>query len=581
MKHTGPFIGEHLGQTGKTCVHGHDKFLAVSTFFEVARFFNVSTSISNNFLRNFVNFNNIFRFTVFYNHFLRNLSIFRDARPLNTNQNRLAGYAILIDRFKLVTLPNWHASSVSPTGTLRSIIQDGQVESIYPQSYWPGDTTGDHLEFALKYDGVNLGILSALFDVVPTDEVTAWIASKPTGKYARRIWFLYEFLTGRELPLSDLPKGNYIPILEPDRYYAVMPGHRVQRQRVINNLLGTKDFCPIVRRTEKLAALEAIDLRKKCEGVMTSYEPELLRRALSYLYSKETKSSFEIEHIKPSASRTEKFIGLLEIAEHKDFCEKPLLIDLQNRIVDPRFQDTDYRTNQNYVGQTIAYQKQLVHYVCPKPEDLPRLMAGILTAHQIMKNGAVAAVVHAATIAYGFVFMHPFEDGNGRIHRFLIHNILFMRGVIPKGLMFPISAAMLKNPASYDDSLEAFSNPLMRLVEYDMDDLGQMMVPGETKRLYKYIDMTSQTQALYEFINLTIENELVEELDFLVNYDRTKQSLQEIVDMPDRLIDLFIQLCLQNNGHLSARKKESHFEFLTPDELAAMEKAVQKGYARR
>lgn len=499
---------------------------------------------------------------------------------VDTNQNRLAGYAILISRFGLSVLPNWHTSSVSPTGTLRSTIQGGQVESVYPQSYWPGDGTGDHLEFALKYDGVNLGILSALFDVLPADEITAWISSKPTGKYARRIWFLYEFLTERKLPLPDLTKGNYTPLLETDHYYTAVPGRRVQRQRVIDNLLGGKGFCPIIRRTEKLAALEGIDLRKRCEEVVTSYPPELLRRALSYLYNKETKSSFEIEHIKPGTSRTEKFIGLLEMAEHKDFCEKPLLIDVQNRIVDPRFRDTDYRANQNYVGQTISYQKQLVHYVCPKPDDLQELMAGLLAAHQVMKDGEVPAIIHAAAISYGFVFMHPFEDGNGRIHRFLIHNILFLRGAIPKGLMFPVSAAMLKNPALYGHSLEAFSSPLMRLVEYDLDDMGQMTVPGETKRLYRYVDMTAQAEALYDFVKLTIENELVEELDFLANYDSTKQAIQEIVDMPDRLIDLFIQLCLQNNGRLSARKRESHFELLTDGELAAMENAVRKGYAR-
>ena len=373
---------------------------------------------------------------------------------------------------------------------------------------------------------------------------------------------------------------NTIELLESDRYYTATPGRRVQRQRIIDNLLGVKGFCPIIRRTKKLAVMEEIDLRKRCEEVVTSYSPELLRRALNYLYNKETKSSFEIEHIKPSASRTEKFIGLLEMAEHKDFCKKPLLINVQNRIVDPRFRDTDYRASQNYVGQTISYQKQLVHYVCPKPDDLPELMEGLLTAHQVMKEGAVPAIIHAAAISYGFVFMHPFEDGNGRLHRFLIHNILFLRGVIPKGLMFPVSAAMLKNPALYDHSLEAFSSPLMRLIEYDLDDLGQMTVPGETGRLYRYIDMTAQAEALYDFVNLTIEHELVEELDFLANYDKTKQAIQEIVDMPDRLIDLFIQLCLQNGGRISTRKRESHFEFLTDDELADMENAVQEGYER-
>ncbi len=495
-----------------------------------------------------------------------------------TARNRLAGYASLVEQYGLRVLPNWHTSSVSPTGTLRSTIQDGQVESVYPQSYWPGERAGDHLEFALKYDGVNRGILSAFFDVVAAEEIAAWISSKPTGKYARRVWFLYEFLTGRDLPLPDLGKGNYVELLEPDRYFTAAAGRRVQRQRLIDNLLGGRAFCPIIRRTNKLAAMEGVDLRKRCEEVVTSYPPELLRRALSYLYNKETKSSFEIEHIKPSASRTEKFIGLLETAEHQDFCEKLLLIDVHNRIVDPRFQDTDYRSNQNYVGQTISYQRQLIHYVCPKPDDLPGLMAGLLIAHQVMKQGAVPAIIHAASISFGFVFMHPFEDGNGRIHRFLIHNILSLRDAIPKGLMFPVSAAMLKNPELYDHSLEAFSGPLLRLVEYDLDDLGQMTVSGETGSLYRYVDMTAQAEALYDFVQLTIEQELVEELDFLANYDKTKQAIQEIVDIPDRLIDLFIQLSLQHNGRLSAKKREMHFGFLTDDELASMENAVREGY---
>ena len=499
---------------------------------------------------------------------------------MEATQNRLAGYAFLIDKYRLGVLPNWHTSSVSPTGTLRSITQDGLIESIYPQSYWPGDSTGDHLEFALKYDGVNLGILSALFEATAEDEITAWIASKPMGKYTRRIWFLFEFLTGKELPLRDLKRGNYVELLEADHYYTTAPGRRAQRQRIIDNLLGGRAFCPVIRRTDKLTTMEGIDLRKRCEDVVTAYPSELLRRALSFLYNKETKSSFEIEHIKPSASRTEKIIGLLEMAEHKDFCEKPLLIDVQNRIVDPRFRDTDYRTNQNYVGQTISFQKQLVHYVCPKPNDLPELMEGLLTSHRMMKEGAVPAIIHAAAISYGFIFIHPFEDGNGRIHRFLIHNILFLRGAIPKGLMFPVSASMLKNPAIYDHSLEAFSSPLMRLVEYDLDDLGQINVLGETGRLYRYIDMTAQAETLFDFVKLTIEHELVEELNFLASYDNTKQAIQEIVDMPDRLIDLFIQLCLRNNGRLSTKKRESHFSFLTDEELARMEDAVRAGYER-
>lgn len=92
--------------------------------------------------------------------------------------------------------------------------------------------------------------------------------------------------------------------------------------------------------------------------------------------------------------------------------------------------------------------------------------------------------------------------------------------------------------------------------------------------------MTAQAEALYDFVTLTIEHELAEELNFLANYDRTKQAIQEIVDMLDRLLDVSIQLCLKNNSRLSVIKRESHFAFLTDDELASMENAVREGYAR-
>ena len=195
-----------------------------------------------------------------------------------------------------------------------------------------------------------------------------------------------------------------------------------------------------------------------------------------------------------------------------------------------------------------------------------------------MKPGNVSPVIHAAAIACGFVFLHPFEDGNGRTHRFLIHNILSLQKMVPHGLMFPVSAVMLKNSADYDASLEAFSRPLLQLIDYRLNEMGQMTVDNDTACCYQYMDMTTQTEALYEFVIKTIEEELVKELSFLANYNNTKKAIQDIIDMPDRLIDLFIQLCLQNNGNLSAGKRSAHFDFLTDKELAAMEQAVKDGY---
>ena len=492
---------------------------------------------------------------------------------------RAAGYHFFIEQFELKVLPNWHKSLVSSAGALKTVVvEDGLETTTFPPVRWPGDTVGDHLEFALKYDGINLGILSALFSVVGATEIALMVESKPTGKYARRIWFLYEFLTGQTVPVKDVTQGNYTVLLEPDDYYTADPGIRVKRQRVVNNLLGGREFCPMVRRTDLLSSMEEFNIQQRCGEILESYPPELIRRALSYLYSKETKSSFDIEHLKPSASRVERFIASLEMARKRDFCNKEDLIELQNRIVDERFRDSDYRQNQNYIGEMISFRDQRIHFVCPKPEDVESLMAGLLASHlSMMENAAeLPAVIQAAIVAFGFVFIHPFEDGNGRIHRFLIHNILFLKNAVPEGLMFPVSAAMLKKPDLYDYALEAFSRPLLSLLKFDLDDLGQMTVKGDTGNFYKYIDMTVQAETLFEFVKMTVDHELVIELDFLADYDRARKAMQEVIDMPDQKLDLFIRLCLQNNGRLSSGTRKTHFAFLKNDELEAIEKIVQK-----
>jgi len=501
-----------------------------------------------------------------------------DDNNQDKSTNRLAGYAALIDRYSLEVIPNWHRSFVATSG-IRRIHSSGEViEEVYPAKYWPGDSVGGHLEFALKYDGTNLAILAILFQKIDVKQILEYIQSKPTGKYARRLWFMYELLTGETLPLDDLKQGNYIDLLDPEEYCTITPAQPVRRQRINDNLLGDSRFCPMVRRTQIIKEFEKADLTERCRQVVSVYSPELLKRALGYLYAKETKSSFEIEHVTPTSTRTERFIALLQLAEKEDFCGKKQLIELQNRIVDPRFRDSDYRSSQNYVGETVAWQREKIHFVCPKPEDLTSLMEGLIAANQRMEKGKVFAVIHAAVIAYGFVYFHPFEDGNGRIHRFLIHNILARRRFTPESVMFPVSAYMLKNSSDYDTSLEAFSRQVMPLVEYSIDEEGHMTVHNETAVLYRYIDMTSQVEALYRFIEKTIDTELAQELAFLANYDETKKAIQEIVDMPDRQIDLFIRLCLQNNGRLSARKRTSHFKLLTNDEIGRMEAAVQNAY---
>ena len=89
---------------------------------------------------------------------------------------------------------------------------------------------------------------------------------------------------------------------------------------------------------------------------------------------------------------------------------------------------------------------------------------------------------------------------------------------------------------------------------------------------------TDSAEALFWFVEQTIQRDLPEELAFLRGYDRAKRRMQGVVDLPDRLIDLFIRLCTQNNGTLSAAKRQGHFASLTDDERTRLEDAVRQGF---
>jgi hypothetical protein len=80
----------------------------------------------------------------------------------------------------------------------------------------------------------------------------------------------------------------------------------------------------------------------------------------------------------------------------------------------------------------------------------------------------------------------------------------------------------------------------------------------------RYPDMTPQVEPLFVFIQQTIKTELIEELSFITSDNRD--------------LDLFIRLCLQNNGSLSKAKRDSTFMALRDDEVDRLERCVADGY---
>lgn len=141
------------------------------------------------------------------------------------------------------------------------------------------------------------------------------------------------------------------------------------------------------------------------------------------------------------------------------------LVLLQNAIVDPRFAAAAFRDFQNYIGHSVGNGQEIFHYICPPPGLMALLMEG-LQALTLKTAGVTSPEIRTAVIAFGFVFIHPFEDGNGRLHRFLIHDVLAHDEKVPQGLIIPVSAHMLNKIKEYDTILEKYSKPLMQRVRF-------------------------------------------------------------------------------------------------------------------
>lgn len=443
----------------------------------------------------------------------------------------------------------------------------------FPPDYDPGERPVDHLVFALKNDGVELGVLVAVFEVIDRRELCQEIASTPNGKYLRRLWFLFEWLTGERLDLPDLHPVGYVDILDPDEYFTARPIN-VARQRVRDNLLGTRNWCPQVRRTERLRSAAAKPLRERLLS-LTQHDADLLHRAIDYAYVKETRSSFALERETPDNDRIARFVELLRRGPRTDRLAKSLLVELQNAVVADAYRESNYRIDQNYIGSTNAQWRDEVHYVCPRPSDVPAMMESLLTLANSWARLSLAndAVVAAAVIAFGFVYIHPFDDGNGRIHRYLIHFMLHRLGFCPADLILPVSAAILRDRAGYDLVLETVSRPLLRHVEYHLDDLGRMTAAGNVARHYAYLDLTPHAEALYAWVEQAIEHDLIEEIDILKKLDDARRRMRVIVDMPDRKRELFIKLC-HGNGFKLADSKRRHFAELSDAQLVELQEAL-------
>ncbi len=101
-----------------------------------------------------------------------------------------------------------------------------------------------------------------------------------------------------------------------------------------------------------------------------------------------------------------------------------------------------------------------------------------------------------------------------------------------------------------------------------------MVVDDDTADQYRYFDATRFAEYLFDRVEDTVREDLCDELNFVAIFDQAFGAVRQIVEMPDRRASLFVRLCLQNGGRLSARKR-GQFSERSDEEVSAMEAAVR------
>ncbi|MBK9169563.1 MAG: Fic family protein [Bryobacterales bacterium] len=448
---------------------------------------------------------------------------------------------------------------------------------VFDKRYWPGETLADHLSFALRHEDIDLLILKRVFDAVPQDAIEAMVRAAPTGAQTRRAWYLYEILTRRTLALDDAPRAAAVNLLDPKAYFTGKPVLS-KRHRVRDNLLGNGRFCPVIRRTEALKNALSADLAERAKETLGQTGAHLVARAASFLLLADSRASFEIEGERPPRNRLERWgRAILQAGRN------PLTLDEILRlhgvlIEDTRFTRPGLRPDGVFLGERDHNGDPLPEFIGARPDDLHDLMMGLLASNDRMRADELDPVLQAAATAFSFVFVHPFQDGNGRLHRCLIHHVLAERKFTPHGMVFPVSAVMLDRIDAYRTTLQGHSGPLMPFIEWRPTRERNVEVLNDTADLYRYFDCTDNAEFLYSCVARTVEHDLPREIDSLRRHDEALRRIMETVEMPDRVAENLIMVIRQNDGTLSKKRRAGEFQALSDDEVASIEAIVHDAF---
>lgn len=482
---------------------------------------------------------------------------------------KIVGYTALISYYELdMPYPDVFVLVASNNKKMKS-----EGWKVLPAIYQPEETVYKQIQFAIKHEGVNLLFFKKFFQKIEQKAIIDWILNEPTSIYVRKIWFLYEFLMQSKLSLDDADtKIKYTPLLDEKIQFGITSATKSSRHRIINNLPGTVDFCALIFKTEKLKAKIKATVSDKNNGYLSNIHKDVLQRASSFLLLKDSKASFTIENENPGNTRAMRWGKAIGQAGGKPLSMGELLRLQQIVIENSRFMEMGLRRKGGFIGEHDRITGEPIpDHISATTNDLEQLVAGLLEANKLMEDPAYDAVLAAAAIAFGFVFIHPFVDGNGRLHRYIIHHVLATKEFSKQGVIFPVSASILDHIDEYRKTLEGYSHPLLNHIQWKETEDHNVQVLNETIDFYRYFDATKQAEFLYDCVQDTIERIIPQEVSYLQKYDEFKRYLDNTYEMPDNMVALLVGFLEQGIGKLSKRALTKEFSVLTEMEIKNIE----------
>ena len=483
----------------------------------------------------------------------------------------LVGYALIIDIIENETnvlLPLPEQLAIVTEKHQRYNSKNWQVFTI---RHKPDENLISNLVFALKYEGIELFVIKKLFQLIGESQIVQIVNKEPTGQYARKIWFLYEWLMDIKLDIPDLKTGTYVEIVNSKFQYT---GSIINstRHRIKNNLPGVPDYCPLIRKTEKLENFLKADLSQQIEIGLSRHDKELVRRTAAFLLLKDSKASFAIEGEYPPNLRARNWGKIIGQAGKVKLSLNEIE-RLQDIVIgSKKLKNMGLRKEEGFIGEHDRDTfSPMPDHISAKSSDLPSLLDGLINVNNLLNQENYDSVLIATTIAFGFVFIHPLSDGNGRIHRYIIHHILAETGYTKRDMIFPVSTAILERISDYRDVLESYSYPRLDLIQWEETTNHNVRIINDTIDLYRYFDLTKHAEFLYECVEETIKTIIPEELDYIRKYDSMNYFINNLVSLENNKVDLLIKFLGQNNGKLSKKRRLNEFQELSIEEIEIIE----------